>query len=63
MVRGLWKRFCKLLCIIFIIWLISQKAGIRMIDWEGIENVIIAAAPTAIIFIAIVYMIMNIFKK
>lgn len=60
--RCLWKRFCKLFCLIVIVWLICQKFGIDIIDWEGIENAIITVAPTAIIFIAIVYIIMNIFK-
>jgi len=59
--RYLWKRFCKLLCLIFIIWLICKKFGINLIDWFGIENVIIATVPSVIIFAAIIYIVISFF--
>lgn len=61
--RRIWEKFCKLLCLVFLVWLICRKFGITLIDWPGIENVLMAAAPSIIIFLAIVYMIASVFKK
>ncbi len=61
--RRIYGKFCKLLCFALIVWLISRKFGIELINWPGVESVMIAAMPSVIIFLAIVYIIASVFKK
>lgn len=48
--RRIYGKFCKLLCFALIVWLISRKLGIELINWPGVESVMIAAMPSVIIF-------------
>lgn len=60
--RYVWNIICKLVCLIFVVWLIFQSLGISLIDWIFLENIMISFAPLLIMFIAIIYIIMNVFS-
>lgn len=61
--RYLWNKLCKLLCIIFILWLILKQFGIDIIDWNLLEENVISAMPLVLMVGAIVYVITSVLRS